>query len=238
MNRNDNNLSTGGVGLGGEALRPYEKFERYGAEALSEAELLAVILRTGTAELSAEQLAANILEEANYDNLGVVGLHNISLSRLRGIKGVGPVRAVQIKCLMEFCARVVSHRAQKEVTYTKPAAIAACYMERLRYNTRESVWLLMLDAKGHLIKDMEVSRGTVTCSLVSPRDIFIEALRYEAVHIILIHNHPSGDPTPSKLDLQITREVKTIGDFLDIPLLDHIIVGDNKYYSLVEQGDI
>ena len=109
-------------------------------------------------------------------------------------------------------------------------------METLRHKRRECVYLLMLDAKGHLIRETELSRGTVRSSLLSPREVFIEALRAEAVHMILIHNHPSGDPAPSKEDMSVTKSIYEMGMKLDIPLIDHIIIGDNKYISFKEQG--
>ncbi len=109
-------------------------------------------------------------------------------------------------------------------------------METLRHKSRECVYLLMLDTKGHLIRETELSRGTVKSSLLSPREVFVEALRSEAVHIILIHNHPSGDPAPSKEDMSVTKSIYEMGMKLDIPLIDHIIIGDNKYISFKEQG--
>lgn len=217
-------------------LRPYEKFMRFGAESLTESELLAVILRTGSRDEDVEELAAHILDMASYGTQGLLGLHRISLEQLLQIKGIGRVKAIQIKCVMEFCTRVARTKAKEGLVFNRSGAVATYYMETLRHRNRECVFLLMLDAKGHLIKDTELSRGTVKSSLLSPREVFVEALRAEAVQIILLHNHPSGDPAPSREDMSVTAAIAQAGRELDIPLIDHIIIGDNKYLSFKEQG--
>jgi len=217
-------------------LRPYEKFLRFGAENLTESELLAVILRTGNKEWDAEGLAAHILEVASYGKEGLPGLHNLSMEQLLQIKGIGKVKAIQIKCVMELCTRMARSKAKKNLVFNRSSSVADYYMEYLRHKTKECVVLLMLDAKGHMLKETEISVGTVCASLLSPREVFVEALKAEAVHIILLHNHPSGDPTPSKEDMTVTAHIAELGQKLDIPLMDHIIIGDNKYISFKEQG--
>lgn len=217
-------------------LRPYEKFEQFGAQNLTECELLAVLLRTGSREEGVEALAAHILEAASDGRLGLPGLHRMSMEQLRKIKGIGKVKAIQIKCIAELCTRMARATAGECLTFTSSGSVAAYYMETLRHRSRECVYLLMLDVKGHLIRETELSRGTVKASLLSPREVFIEALRAEAVHMILIHNHPSGDPTPSMEDMSVTKAIYEMGMKLDIPLIDHIIIGDNKYSSFKEQG--
>lgn len=217
-------------------LRPYEKFLRFGAENLTESELLAVILRTGNRDEDAEGLAAHILELASFGKEGLSGLHQISMEQLLQIKGIGKVKAIQIKCVMEFCTRVARSKAKKSLVFNRASSVADYYMEYLRHNTKECVILLMLDAKGHLLKETKISIGTVSASLLSPREVFIEALKAEAVHLILLHNHPSGDPTPSKDDITVTRRIAELGEKLDIPLMDHLIIGDNKYVSFKEKG--
>lgn len=229
MNRNKTNV-------GGGRLRPYEKFKRFGVESLTEAELLAVILRCGTKEEDAETLASHILSLTSAGEGSLLGLHHLSMEQLLAIKGVGEVKAIQIKCVMEFSSRVARSKACAELTFSRSSTVASYYMESLRHKTRECVMLLCLDAKGHLLKEILLSVGTVKASMLSPREVFVEALKAEAVHILLLHNHPSGDPTPSKADLEITESVKELGIKLDIPLIDHIIIGDNKYTSFKEQG--
>ncbi|MGN0430720.1 MAG: DNA repair protein RadC [Lachnospiraceae bacterium] len=217
-------------------LRPYEKFMKFGAEYLTESELLAVILRTGNKDSDAEGLAEQILEMASYGRQGLLGLHRISMERLLQIKGVGKVKAIQIKCVLELCTRMAKAKAEESLTFNRSGSVAAYYMEALRHKDKECVLLLMLDAKGRLIKETEVSKGTVKSSLLSPREVFIEALRAEAVHIILLHNHPSGDPTPSREDMEVTASIAQMGQKLDVPLVDHIIIGDNRYISFKEKG--
>lgn len=217
-------------------LRPYEKFMQFGAENLTESELLAVILRTGTKEEDAEELAVHILQMSTYCTQGLLGLHRISLEQLLQIKGIGRVKAIQIKCVMEFCTRVAKSKAKENLSFTKSGSVASYYMESLRHRRQECVILLLLDTKGHLLKETELSKGTVKSSLLSPREVFIEALKTEAVNIILLHNHPSGDSTPSHQDISITKRIDELGIKLDIPLIDHIIIGDNNYFSFKEQG--
>lgn len=217
-------------------LRPYEKFMQFGAEYLTESELLAVILRTGSKDTDAESLAEQILDIASYGRQGLLGLHKISMERLLQIKGIGKVKAIQIKCVLELCTRMAKARAEESLTFNRSGSVAAYYMESLRHRNKECVLLLMLDTKGRLIKETELSKGTVKSSLLSPREVFVEALQASAVHIILLHNHPSGDPTPSKEDLEITATIAEMGRKLDIPLIDHIIIGDNRYISFKEQG--
>lgn len=217
-------------------LRPYEKFMQFGAENLTECELLAVLLRTGSREEGVEELAAHILDIASNGRQGLPGLHRLSLEQLLRIKGIGKVKAIQIKCIAELCTRMAKATAGERLTFERSGSVAAYYMETLRHKSRECVYLLMLDTKGQLIRETELSRGTVKSSLLSPREVFIEALRAEAVHMILIHNHPSGDPTPSREDMSVTKSIYEMGMKLDIPLIDHIIIGDNKYISFKEQG--
>ncbi len=217
-------------------LRPYEKFMQFGAEYLTESELLAVILRTGTKELDAESLAEEILQIASYGQQGLLGLHRISMERLLQIKGIGKVKAIQIKCVLELCTRMAKTKAKEQLTFNRSGSVAAYYMESLRHRNKECVILLMLDTKGRLLKETELSKGTVKSSLLSPREVFVEALDASAVNIILLHNHPSGDPTPSNEDLEVTATIAEMGRKLDIPLIDHIIIGDNRYISFKEQG--
>lgn len=217
-------------------MRPYEKMMQFGAENLTEMELLAIILRTGTKEKNAEELAGQILELTAFETMGFTGLHRISLQQLRGIHGVGQVKAIQIKCVMELCTRVAKSKAKDNLTFQKSGSVASYYMESLRYKKQECVMLLLLDTKGHLIKETELTKGTVKASLLSPREIFIEAVKAEAVNMILLHNHPSGDATPSPQDINVTAKINELGNKMDIPLIDHIIIGDNTYYSFKEQG--
>lgn len=215
---------------------PYEKFLRFGPENLTESELLAIILRTGTRDKTALDLAEEVLALSKSNRTGLLGLYDIPLHKLTEVKGIGEVKAVKIKCLTELAMRINTATAKGGLIIQKPSTIADYFMEKLRHRKKECVVLVCLDSKGQILQEIFLSSGSVKMSLLSPRDVFIEALRYEAVNIILIHNHPSGDPAPSGCDLQITKDICEMGNKLDLPLLDHIIIGDNCYTSFKEMG--
>lgn len=213
---------------------PYEKFVRFGAENLTEAELIAIVLRTGTKDSSALQLANQVLRLAKYPREGLLGLHDVTLEELMSIKGIGMVKAVKLKCLTELSMRISRTSAKEGLCFTNARTVADYFMETLRHRKTECVILVCLDSKGQLLHEKKLSDGSVNMSLISPREIFLEALQQKAVNILLVHNHPSGDPTPSKADRELTENVKFIGEKMDIPLLDHIIIGDNRYTSFRE----
>lgn len=218
-----------------ETERPYEKAYKYGVETLSDAELLAIILRTGSHKANALTTAYRILD-AHLIHKGLVGLNYLSTSDLESVEGVGKVKAIQMKCLAEISRRMAKATLKPFVTFDSPQSIADYFMENTRYLEKEYVYLLMFDSKHKLLKDMRISEGTVNRSLVSPREIFVQALRYEAVFIILVHNHPSGDPSPSIEDIDITYRISEAGSMIGIELSDHIILGNNCYVSLAERG--
>ena len=215
--------------------RPYEKCERYGTEALSDAELLAVIIRTGTKKVRAIDLAVNIL---NYSTAcpGLKGLNYLTLKELTKIKGIGRVKAIELLCITELTRRMAKEITRSSLLLTSPKSVADYYMQDMRHLSREQVVLLLLDTKNRLIKDMVISQGTVNTSIMPAREVFIYAVKYEAVGIILIHNHPSGDPGPSTEDIRVTKKIADAGNLIGISLMDHIIIGDNKYTSLKEEG--
>ena len=213
---------------------PYERFLRFGPENLTEAELLAIIIRTGTREKSATQLAEEVLQLAKYPKEGLLGLHDVSLEELQSIKGIGEVKAVKLKCIAELSVRMSEAKAGDGVKFQTSGQVAAYFMERLRHRNTECVYMACMDMKGQVIREKKLSEGSVKMSLISPREIFLEALDAKAVNILLVHNHPSGDPTPSRSDREITDNVREMGEKLDIPLLDHIVIGDNRYFSFRE----
>ena len=215
---------------------PYEKFLKYGPECLSEAELLAIILRTGTKDCSSVELAGQILELAGSPYKGLLGLYHISVEELKQLRGIGEVKAVKIKCIAELSMRMAKARKAPLLKFTSPNSVAEYFMEELRHEEKEKVILLCLDNKAQLISRTVLSVGTVNASLLSPREVFQYALRVHAVHIMVLHNHPSGDPMPSRQDMEITRRLLKTGELMEIPLIDHIIIGDNKYISFKEAG--
>ncbi len=213
--------------------RPYEKFRHWGSEALSDRELLAIILRSGTRGENALELAGRLLYHERLD--GLLDLHKYTFESLRQIKGIGDVKATQILCLIELGKRLAKARAKLPLCFSDPRTVAEYYMEDLRHQPREILKLLMLNTKAALIAEKDISVGTVNASLVSPREVFIEALAVGAVSIILLHNHPSGDPTPSLEDGKVTRRIKEGGALLGVELLDHIVIGDRRYYSFRQE---
>lgn len=215
--------------------QPYEKCEQFGVESLSDAELLAVIIRSGSKNHRAVEVAENIINHSNEEQ-GLLGLHYMTIQELMLIPGVGKVKAIQILCVAEISKRMASKYKVKGKSFTTPKEIADYYMQRLRLEEREQLCLLMLDTKNRIIKDMMLSTGTVNASIGEPREMFLLALKYGAVFIVLIHNHPSGDPTPSKADISLTKRVIEAGHLIGIRLMDHIIIGDNTYISLRERG--
>ena len=200
--------------------RPYEKCEQYGAENLTDAELLAVLLRTGTKGENSLRLAQK----------------QWTVEQLRQVRGIGKVKAIQIRCLAELARRMAKAEALEGLDFSSPNTIARYYMEDMRHRQKEVMKLLLLNTKARLIGASDISVGTVNATLVSPRELFLEALKKNAVSIILLHNHPSGDPTPSQEDILLTQRVRKAGDLIGIELLDHIIIGDNRYISLREKG--
>lgn len=214
---------------------PYEKFIALGPEALSDAELIAIILRTGTRSLSALELAKRVLQKANGRNEGLNCLHHLTLQELEEIPGIGEVKAVKLKCMAEIAVRMSRERASRKLKFDSPRSVAEYYMEEMRHQEKEKILLLLLDNKLQFIEEYMISLGTVNASLLSTRDVFIRALKSRASHVMLLHNHPSGDPKPSRQDILITHKIKEAGELMDIPLVDHIILGDGIYTSLKEE---
>ena len=214
---------------------PYERFIALGPEALSDAELIAIILRTGTRSFSALELAKRILRKTNGSDEGLNCLHHLSLQELKEIPGIGEVKAVKLKCMAEIAVRMSREKASGKLKFDSPRSVVEYYMEEMRHQEKEKILLLLLDNKLQFIEEYMISLGTVNSSLLSTRDVFIRALKVRASHIMLLHNHPSGDPKPSRQDILITRKIKEAGELMDIPLVDHIILGDGIYTSLKEE---
>ncbi|MCD7868546.1 MAG: DNA repair protein RadC [Clostridiales bacterium] len=217
--------------------RPYEKCLREGEGALSDSELLAVILRCGTTGSSSLTLANMILKATEGTAYpGLLGLLHMSAAELQRIRGVGKVKAIQLKCIGELSKRMAAAAARPGISFAQPVTIAKYYMEKLRHEEQELLYCMMLDNRNHLMGEQLLSRGTASGTMITPREVFVEALRHRAVALILVHNHPSGDPTPSQCDLDVTQRIWQSGEMIGIHLLDHIIIGDHRYISLMEQG--
>ena len=220
-----------------ESQRPYEKCQRDGSASLSDSELLAVILKSGTQGSNSIDLASEVLQVMEHSPYpGLSGILHISMKELMMIKGIGPVKAVQLKCIGELSKRIAMSVARPQLCLNHPDTIAHYYMERLRHEEQELMICMMLDSGMHLLGDPVLSIGTVNSALITPREIYKEALRYHAVSVILIHNHPSGNPYPSQEDILITEKISKAGELIGIRLVDHIIIGDQRYISFMEQG--
>lgn len=215
--------------------RPYEKFWKFGATSLTDAELLAVIIRVGTKEKHVVELMNSVLSEAG-DGAGLIELSRLSVEDLKKIQGIGPVKATQLKCIVELAIRLAKQENKQKVRFNQPRSVAAYYMQEYRFKSREELLLIMLDTKGKLLRDAVISSGTINYSILEPREVFVTAFQYHAVQIILLHNHPSGDPTPSREDLIATKRIKEAGQIVGIELIDHIIIGDNQYISMSERN--
>ena len=217
-----------------QEIRPYEKCFSKGAAALSDAELLAVLLRTGSKEESSIGLAYRVLSECADGDLAA--LCRLEADKLCRIKGIGKVKSVQLLSAIELGKRLMTAERRERLSFTAPEQIAAYFMPRLKDEKQETVWILLLDGKCRVLHEDKIYEGTVKASLISPREIFISALAKEAVYLFLIHNHPSGDPTPSQDDFSMTKRIFDSGKLVGVELLDHIIIGDQRYVSFSEQG--
>ncbi|WP_313756308.1 DNA repair protein RadC [Tissierella sp.] len=213
--------------------RPREKLYSHGPGALSNEELLAIIIRTGNKDDSAIDLARKILSK---DNRGLVYLRDTTIQELMETKGVGECKAAQILAAIEIGKRINFREALSKVKITEPSTIANLYMDEMRYLQKEHFRIVLLDTKNQIIVTEEISVGTLNASIVHPRDVFKAAIKRNSNSMILIHNHPSGDPAPSNEDINITNRLVDAGNLIGIKVLDHIIIGDNRYISFKEKN--
>lgn len=214
--------------------RPYEKLERNGASRLSDAELLAIILRTGSKEKSALDLArALILRYDDDQNGGGLNfLLDLSLEELRLIEGIGRVKSIQLQAAAEIGKRASVVTTAERLLMNSPDKVAAFVSSDLKGKPREQLVMLILDTKQRLVRQMRVSEGGLASILIQPRDLLREAVRANAAGFILVHNHPSGDPTPSSQDISATKSILEASRLLGVELQDHIVVGHEGYSSI------
>jgi len=217
--------------------RPYERCLDKGPKALSDAELLAVILRCGSREQSSLETARQLLTLTRFGARGgLTFLAEVSRAELEQVKGIGPVKAVSLLCIGELSRRIAASSRREAVRLQTPESIALYFMEEMRHLEHEELRIVLFDTKNRLLSHETVSVGTINASLASSREIFLAALRRGAACLVVLHNHPSGDPSPSREDLEMTRRLCEAGKLMEIPVLDHIIIGDRKYVSLREAG--
>lgn len=217
-----------------ENERPREKMQKQGADSLTDAELLALILRTGdhASAQSAIDLGRNIIQ--TFGDLRKVAA--ATLTELCKVKGMGPAKATSILAALGLAGRVNSDRLESLERFTSPLQIFNHFHYRFRDLRREYFTVLLLDGKNRIIREEQISEGSLNQSIVHPREVFNPAVKESAAAVILVHNHPSGDPAPSREDREITRRLKEAGEIMGIRVLDHIIIGDGSYFSFVEMG--
>lgn len=216
-----------------DSERPYERCMKYGAKSLTDAELIAVIIRTGSSKENSTELAERILNLVP-GRQGLKGLLGLTERQLKELPGVGPVKTVQILCLAELSMRIWKARAAEKLDFTEPGTIADYYMEEMRHRPTECVMVVFLDSKKRFLGDAVVSTGGLDETFMHPREVFRLALKYNAASIVLLHNHPSGDTSPSISDIVATKRTYQAGKLLGISLNDHLIIGDGTFFSLYD----
>ncbi len=212
--------------------RPRERMLQEGPRSLSNQEVLAIILRTGTKKESVLQLAGRVL--AQFDGLPL--LKDATVEELCEINGIGEAKAVELCAAMELGRRIHSMITEERFVIRSPEDVSKFVMEDMRFLTQEHFVCLYLNTKNQVIHRHTVFIGSLNASIVHPREVFKEAFRRSAASIICLHNHPSGDPTPSREDIEVTKRLFESGHVLGVEVLDHVIIGDRKYISLKEQG--
>lgn len=210
--------------------RPYEKLEMYGEKVLSNSELLAIILKTGTKEQTAVSLAQSILALKGKED--IKSLQEITLQELKKIKGIGRVKAIQIKAVCELAKRMTKPH-NLHVIIKQPKDVANLLMDELRYEKREIVKLLILNTKNMVQKIVDISIGNISSASVDLKQIFEETIKIGMSKFILVHNHPSGDATPSKQDMELTNRIQEAAKILDMQFVDHIVIGDGTFESIL-----
>ncbi len=228
---------------------PREKYKKYGINSLTDTDLVAILLRTGTKDINVQQLArcllcggemlesdSTLVREHLKKQYSLLNLFKISYDELIKIPGIGSVKALEIVSLLEICKRITTMRYSENRITCTPKVVADYFMEMLRHEKNEKFIEVILDTKCRMMEFKIISEGSLTSSIVHPREVFKYAIQKSAHSIIVLHNHPSGDPTPSRDDISITKRLKETGDVVGIPLLDHIIIGDVSYFSLKEES--
>lgn len=215
-----------------EDERPRERLLRYGSSSLSDAQLIAIILRTGGNGRSALDLGVELLDM--FKNLK--NIEQASLTELCALRGLGMAKAAQLKACLELGSRLFREQGGRGVAFSSGKDVHSYFHPRFKSLKKEVFHCLMLDVKNRLIRDSRISEGTLTSSLIHPREAFREAIKESAASVIFVHNHPSGDPAPSREDIFITERLAAAGETVGINVLDHIIIGDGSFSSMLDKG--
>lgn len=211
--------------------RPYEKLEKYGEKFLSDAELLAIVVKNGTKEKTSVELAHEILK-LDYEGKGLDFLLDLSLEELQVIKGLGRIKAIQIKAVAEIASRMQSSVYREKRKVVSPEQLGYMFVNEMKCLSQEVIKTVLLNNKNQIIRIVTNSIGASNSACVEPREIFRDPIKSSASRMIMVHNHPTGDVTPSENDIKFTRKVSQIGELLGIELLDHIVVGKTTFASL------
>lgn len=217
-----------------EDERPRERLIKYGAESLSDAQLLAIILRTGDKNRSAVDLARALISKFG-DFRSMDALSISELCSVKDIKGIGAAKASQIKAAFEIGRRMLSGGSKAKENFRTSDDVVNYYIPLMKNLKKEIFKTILLDSKNKIIKDVGVSEGSLTASVVHPREVFKDAIKESAAAVILVHNHPSGDPSPSREDIEITQRLVKSGEIVGIRVLDHVIIGDGRYFSFLDK---
>jgi len=217
-----------------EEDRPREKLLHNGAQSLTEAELLAIILRTGNA--STKETALDHARALLKQFKGLKGLDEASPRELRVIKGIGSAKSAQLKASLEMGRRMGRETWKVGESLRSPENVFRHFQNRFRRAKRESFYVVLLTNKNRKIRDVKISEGSLTASLVHPREVYNPVIRESAAAVLFVHNHPSGDPTPSQEDIEITRRLKEVGEVMGIRVLDHVVIGHDRFFSFSDRG--
>jgi len=215
-----------------ENERPRGRLIHHGPEAISDAELLAILIRSGRKSDNAIEVARHLLARFG----GLAGLTQVTVSELRSINGIGPAKAAEILASIELGRRSMAKPIGSGLRALSSRDVFSHYHPLLRHLKREVFKLLMFDGKNRLLKDVTISTGSLSLNVVHPREVFKPAVRESAAAVILIHNHPSGDPAPSPEDRELTRRLTDAGRIMGIKVLDHIVIGAGRYFSFADHG--
>ncbi|KAB2334079.1 RadC family protein [Bacillus mesophilum] len=215
-----------------ESERPRERFIQKGPESLSTHELIAILLRTGTKDESVLQLSNRLLK--HFEGLRL--LKDATLDEITSIKGIGTAKAIQVLAAVEIGRRISNLTYEERYSIRSPEDGANYVMHDMRFLSQEHFVCLYLNTKNQVLSKQTVFIGSLNASIVHPREVFKEALKRSAASVICVHNHPSGDPSPSREDIEVTKRLGECGKIIGIEVLDHLIIGENKFVSLKEKG--
>ncbi len=239
MKKNTNTISAGYLKLKDFPCdeKPIERMLKWGAEALSDAELLAIILKTGRPGEHVVDLARRVLSQSEDGSLW--GLYDVSVEELKRIDGIGQSKAAQIVALCQMAVRISRDKsARKKKNISSISQLGKYLMAEMRWLRKEVFKVVMVDSRWNILNTVQISEGSLDQSIVHPREVFVAAVRNYAAAIVLVHNHPSGNPSPSKPDFETTERLIRAGEMLGIEVADHIVTGENEFYSMYLNGDM